>query len=163
MSLVNVCMLVLCLLHCYMRIFTYFLFVFLVFLLFFFIMILPLHCFFFFFFNDTATTEIYTLSLHDALPISFSREGQPGVRIDQPGIREPGVEAGKGAPVGGILAPGDLPYERRKQAVRLFRSDEGAVVKEPAAVLDLDPLGHSHPYSSSIDTTPLSAKSMPRW
>src|SRR5256885_10451900 len=28
---------------------------------------------FFFFFNDTATTEIYTLSLHDALPISFGR------------------------------------------------------------------------------------------
>src|SRR5256885_10124853 len=27
--------------------------------------------FFFFFFNDTATTEIYTLSLHDALPICF--------------------------------------------------------------------------------------------
>src|ERR1041385_5920405 len=29
--------------------------------------------FFFFFFNDTATTEIYTLSLHDALPICRSR------------------------------------------------------------------------------------------
>src|SRR3712207_6923505 len=29
--------------------------------------------FFFFFFNDTATTEIYTLSLHDALPI-FARD-----------------------------------------------------------------------------------------
>src|SRR2546425_13325927 len=28
-----------------------------------------LHTLFFFFFNDTATTEIYTLSLHDALPI----------------------------------------------------------------------------------------------
>src|SRR2546422_1657045 len=28
---------------------------------------------FFFFFNDTATTEIYTLSLHDALPISQER------------------------------------------------------------------------------------------
>src|SRR2546426_12753843 len=27
-------------------------------------------CFYLFFFNDTATTEIYTLSLHDALPIS---------------------------------------------------------------------------------------------
>ena len=26
--------------------------------------------YYFFFFNDTATTEIYTLSLHDALPIS---------------------------------------------------------------------------------------------
>src|SRR2546426_6957895 len=33
--------------------------------------ILPGICFFFFFFNDTATTEIYTLSLHDALPISY--------------------------------------------------------------------------------------------
>src|SRR2546426_2468150 len=30
-------------------------------------------CCFFFFFNDTATTEIYTLSLHDALPISSRR------------------------------------------------------------------------------------------
>src|SRR2546429_7012778 len=35
---------------------------------------------FFFFFNDTATTEIYTLSLHDALPISFlhSSRTNPG-------------------------------------------------------------------------------------
>src|SRR2546430_6656650 len=32
-------------------------------------MLLCFHIFFFFFFNDTATTEIYTLSLHDALPI----------------------------------------------------------------------------------------------
>src|SRR5256885_8105218 len=32
-------------------------------------MLLLICCFFFFFFNDTATTEIYTLSLHDALPI----------------------------------------------------------------------------------------------
>src|SRR2546426_9036266 len=32
--------------------------------------------FFFFFFNDTATTEIYTLSLHDALPISPSPPSQ---------------------------------------------------------------------------------------
>src|SRR5258708_21984367 len=30
--------------------------------------------FIFFFFNDTATTEIYTLSLHDALPICTSRQ-----------------------------------------------------------------------------------------
>src|SRR5258708_20967446 len=39
--------------------------------------------FFFFFFNDTATTEIYTLSLHDALPIlrlraQHRRRGQLG-------------------------------------------------------------------------------------
>src|ERR1022692_4435506 len=31
----------------------------------------------FFFFNDTATTEIYTLSLHDALPISISASTLP--------------------------------------------------------------------------------------
>src|SRR2546422_2375579 len=46
----------------------------------------------FFFFNDTATTEIYTLSLHDALPICYShlmgrspigerREGEAGDRV----------------------------------------------------------------------------------
>src|SRR6266498_4614351 len=33
---------------------------------------------FFFFFNDTATTEIYTLSLHDALPISRRPRVRPG-------------------------------------------------------------------------------------
>src|SRR5438874_11778931 len=32
--------------------------------------------FFFFFFNDTATTEIYTLSLHDALPIFSASQRQ---------------------------------------------------------------------------------------
>src|SRR2546429_4089216 len=32
---------------------------------------------FFFFFNDTATTEIYTLSLHDALPICICHSGRP--------------------------------------------------------------------------------------
>src|SRR6266496_5510011 len=35
-----------------------------------------------FFFNDTATTEIYTLSLHDALPI-FPRHRHPGRLLDQ--------------------------------------------------------------------------------
>src|SRR5229473_8123345 len=38
-----------------------------------FLCLVRFHCcrlLFFFFFNDTATTEIYTLSLHDALPIS---------------------------------------------------------------------------------------------
>src|SRR2546430_12287328 len=34
---------------------------------------------FFFFFNDTATTEIYTLSLHDALPIY-----EPSLRVGAP-------------------------------------------------------------------------------
>src|SRR5215831_20923689 len=34
----------------------------------------------FFFFNDTATTEIYTLSLHDALPISIRRRSRAARR-----------------------------------------------------------------------------------
>src|SRR5947208_8007875 len=49
---------------------------------------------FFFFFNDTATTEIYTLSLHDALPISGARpDGRGGVRegphLARAGARDP--------------------------------------------------------------------------
>src|SRR6266496_1715079 len=34
-----------------------------------------------FFFNDTATTEIYTLSLHDALPISKRESREPSFRV----------------------------------------------------------------------------------
>src|SRR5258708_20690427 len=48
----------------------------------------------FFFFNDTATTEIYTLSLHDALPISPRKSAK---RLDFP---EPF------APIRPILSPG---------------------------------------------------------
>src|SRR3990167_11366737 len=53
-----------------------------------------------FFFNDTATTEIYTLSLHDALPISPSsiRSGRLRRflvgRMSEPGGFLPGKEAG---------------------------------------------------------------------
>src|SRR3712207_7871383 len=38
----------------------------------------------FFFFNDTATTEIYTLSLHDALPISRSCRATSADRLRSP-------------------------------------------------------------------------------
>src|SRR2546430_12437818 len=48
--------------------------------------------FFFFFFNDTATTEIYTLSLHDALPISAQKGPLDGrVAIVTGGSRGIGV------------------------------------------------------------------------
>src|ERR1035438_10916844 len=46
---------------------------------------LLLFFFFFFFFNDTATTEIYTLSLHDALPILIKKS-----RLNNKSCREPG-------------------------------------------------------------------------
>src|SRR2546426_11073853 len=40
--------------------------------------------FLFFFFNDTATTEIYTLSLHDALPISTTLWSSPCQAVSPP-------------------------------------------------------------------------------
>src|SRR6266542_6983554 len=53
---------------------------------------------FIFFFNDTATTEIYTLSLHDALPISaVPGAGRPAVLV--PGHR---LGVGRGVPAGAV-------------------------------------------------------------
>src|SRR5687768_17878431 len=53
-----------------------------------------------FFFNDTATTEIYTLSLHDALPICCQHPGWRGIRS--------------------VLAPG-RPQGRPQQVLRGLR------------------------------------------
>src|SRR2546427_13227760 len=47
--------------------------------------------FFFFFFNDTATTEIYTLSLHDALPISLDRQRVLTADVDEAALGGGGV------------------------------------------------------------------------
>src|SRR5260221_14546339 len=46
---------------------------------------------YFFFFNDTATTEIYTLSLHDALPISESFHASPQSLDTALPARQPGA------------------------------------------------------------------------
>src|SRR5258707_4300076 len=60
--------------------------------------VLPL---FFFFFNDTATTEIYTLSLHDALPIceAHGRRAQHCRRE----VEMAGYDAGRGREVIALL------------------------------------------------------------
>src|SRR5438552_16786439 len=50
----------------------------------------PLPLLFFFFFNDPATTEIYTLSLHDALPISRPDQRSSGRLM---GVRRRGSRA----------------------------------------------------------------------
>src|SRR5437870_8894137 len=42
----------------------------------------PARCYCFFFSTDTATTEIYTLSLHDALPICVARPDPRVLRLD---------------------------------------------------------------------------------
>src|SRR2546422_6110642 len=59
--------------------------------------------FFFFFFNDTATTEIYTLPLHDALPISIRGSGDVS-RSHPPGhVRGDGARPRRGPARRGCL------------------------------------------------------------
>src|SRR5690348_18485492 len=48
------------------------------------LVVLLLHSPLSFFFNDTATTEIYTLSLHDALPILAADRGRPAAVREEP-------------------------------------------------------------------------------
>src|SRR2546428_3411725 len=63
----------------------------------------------FFFFNDTATTEIYTLSLHDALPIydaAQAKHPRPREQDDS--------QAGLGSLPGVSESPGRLPNPDRK-------------------------------------------------
>src|SRR5256886_13566149 len=65
----------------------------------------------FFFFNDTATTEIYTLSLHDALPISMpERLAQPKRLGDLDGVL--------GEQLASSLGPPGLGIEPREAGVR---------------------------------------------
>src|SRR2546430_3751546 len=52
----------------------------------------------FFFFNDTATTEIYTLSLHDALPICRGGGKNRGIRTAPPGSARGGIQKAGDAP-----------------------------------------------------------------
>src|SRR2546430_9851199 len=65
---------------------------------------------FFFFFNDTATTEIYTLSLHDALPISI-----PGPNAVAASVSVSGISGDR------YLFLGFLP---RKGSEKQIRSEE---------------------------------------
>src|SRR2546430_11777949 len=68
----------------------------------------------FFFFNDTATTEIYTLSLHDALPILPRQQIRERVRLGRVGL--PGQL--RGEPVRPVpdhpLIPGEVPQRLRE-------------------------------------------------
>src|SRR5256885_17206857 len=107
----------------------------------------------FFFFNDTATTEIYTLSLHDALPISKDLE-QEGARArilaNRPdggahrggGRRNPDQERvllpDCAAHVAGELG-GDTRLEQR------FVEEAGALGGAPVVFADHHPLLRSRP------------------
>src|SRR5688572_31822579 len=72
-------------------------------------------------FNDTATTEIYTLSLHDALPIFALRQAQHRAvlevealtvhRPQRPRVEDPGLTLGRGHHGGDAGDPPDLRSE----------------------------------------------------
>src|SRR3712207_8049631 len=80
---------------------------------------------YFFFFNDTATTEIYTLSLHDALPICLDRpllylsRGRISMSPGQPIL----LLVTKGAKSGKRHAT-PLLYFRRGDQIIVIRSEE---------------------------------------
>src|SRR2546422_9957073 len=96
--------------------------------------------FFFFFFNDTATTEIYTLSLHDALPISPERGGKGTAALgDLRAVPESDVGAPRPGRVGSDAPPGRRlegagagrrEYARGSGGRDASRSEERRVGKE---------------------------------
>src|SRR3712207_7309467 len=77
-----------------------------------------------FFFNDTATTEIYTLSLHDALPILAF--GLPHVLVEQLGALDV-EEVAAGGLVAGDLA--DLLGERSEEHTSELQSRQYLVCR----------------------------------
>src|SRR3712207_7940846 len=70
-------------------------------------------------FNDTAATEIYTLSLHDALPIARASPGTPGPRWCRPARTPPRPDA---APPGrrrpALAVARRPPWSRRRRPPR---------------------------------------------
>src|SRR3712207_8260090 len=71
----------------------------------------------FFFFNDTATTEIYTLSLHDALPISPSNSGSSRL-VSR-------TSSGRPLPSSAVTRSPYRPYRRPTRThAALMRSEE---------------------------------------
>src|SRR5688572_32696355 len=66
---------------------------------------------FFFFFHDPATTEIYTLSLHDALPISAQSTGELGYLDPKTGATRM-VRLGSGSSPHGVIVGPDRKSTR---------------------------------------------------
>src|SRR5438105_13777833 len=97
-------------------------------------------CFFFFFFNDTATTELYTLSLHDALPIFLVAEAldepleaRDVLRVPRRGLRGLGHASR-------LLAPPIVPGAGEVDRAAALELEHGRRhrLQEPAVVRDED-------------------------
>src|SRR2546430_9798599 len=86
-----------------------------------------MHIHVFFFFNDTATTEIYTLSLHDALPICDRDRGPPGPR--HPYLRGPGLHDPVGFDDGHAARRRLHPRERSEEHTSELQSQSNLVCR----------------------------------
>src|SRR5439155_21506784 len=91
-----------------------------------------LHIYSFFFSTDTPTTQIYTLSLHDALPISTWSRGARG--------RCPPARGPPGAPCGRAAAAGRAP--ERDRPYRARRARAGARGRSEEHTSELQSRGH---------------------
>src|SRR5215213_3314947 len=102
-------------------------------------------CFFsvFFFFNDTATTEIYTLSLHDALPI-FETITVDNVTFTYPGSDSPAlngasIELRRGEVVALVGENGSGKTTLAKILAGLYDPDSGEVRWDGTSLWEVDP------------------------
>src|SRR2546426_1772745 len=118
---------------------------------------------FFFFFNDTATTEIYTLSLHDALPISPIQAVGRALRSPDPSPDSQDGEQGDGVARGGAAGIGELGEQHAGEelAARQPLGVEAGGVRRVHAQRDPQLAGEPHqpapggPGSAAPARTPL--------
>src|SRR6185369_8690935 len=87
--------------------------------------------YFFFFFNDTATTEIYTLSLHDALPIAVDVQTGIDSTVAQQALQG----------LAGIVVADDRQQRGVRAERRRVAGDVGSAAEAVFLALDLD---HRH-------------------
>src|SRR5216684_1221180 len=93
----------------------------------------------FFFFNDTATTEIYTLSLHDALPIFLFGTPQVGLQHHAYRVPEFRIERPLEELQGALDVIGLLHVDPHEGAERLGLGDDGAQVFDAQLLGDVEP------------------------
>src|SRR3712207_9137242 len=91
---------------------------------------LPITCILIFFFNDAETTEIYTLPLHDALPICHGAEREPVVApLERRPVRAADDEADVAARVAALLQPLCEPLRRSEEHTSELQSRQYLVCR----------------------------------
>src|SRR5258708_12432750 len=98
----------------------------------------------FFFFNDTATTEIYTLSLHDALPISGRPGERPVVARRHARSAHPGLAGERALPAQRRREPGDRKSTRLNSSHQIISYPVFCFKKKKKKPTDSPTTPHHH-------------------